>query len=45
MNLPDGNRRLSTSGVVYNPDKEKCIECCVDAYFSVAWSQADADKA
>ena len=42
---PDVNQQLSTCGVVYNPDKEKGIECCVDADFSGRWDQDDADNA
>ena len=34
MDLPDGNRWLYTCRVVYNPDKEKCIECYVDSNFA-----------
>ena len=34
VDLPDGNIRLSTYGVVQNPDKEKAVECYVDAGFA-----------
>ena len=37
--LPDGHRWLSTCRVVYKPDKEKCIECHVDADFTSGWFQ------
>ena len=30
---------LSTHGVLYKPDKEKGIECYVDANFSGVWDQ------
>ena len=38
-NLPDGNRWLSTHGVVYRPDKEKGIDSYVDANFAGGWYQ------
>ena len=34
VNLLDGNQLSSTSGVVYKPNIEKCIECFVDSNFS-----------
>ena len=43
--FPDGNRRLTTCRVVYRPNREKFIECSVDANFYGGWSQADADNA
>ena len=43
--LPDVNRRLSTRGAVYRPNKEKIFECYVDYNFAGAWYQADADNA
>ena len=45
MGLPDGNRRLTTRGVVYKPDIEKGIESYVDADFSGGWDQAYDDNA
>ena len=45
MDLPDGNRHLSVCGVVYRPDKEKGIECYVDANFAGGWAQVDVDNA
>ena len=45
MDLPDATHRLSTHGVVYRYDKEKCIECSVYTVFSSRWAQADADNA
>ena len=45
MYLPYGNRRLSTCGVVYKPDKEKGIEYYIDAEFSGGWDQAYSDNA
>ena len=45
VDLPDGNRRLSTRGVVYHPDKEKFIQCYVDTNFSGGWAQTDTDNA
>ena len=45
VNLSGRNRRLTTCGVVYNPNMETNIECYVDADFSVGWDQADADNA
>ena len=45
LDLPDGNRRSTTSGAGYNPNKGKGIECYVDATFTGGWSQADADIA
>ena len=45
MDLPDGNWRLSTRGVVYKTDKEKCIECYIDSDFVGVWAQKDADNA
>ena len=43
--FPDVKIRLSTHGIVYRPDKEKYIECYVDADFAGGWSQVDADNA
>ena len=45
VDLPDRNRRLTTRGVSYRPDKEKFIECYIDAGFSDGWAQSDADNA
>ena len=45
VDLTDRNRQLFTRGVVYSPNKEKGIECYVDANFYGGWSQADADNA
>ena len=45
VELPDGNRQVFTHGVVYNPYKEKFIECYVDSGFSGKWSQADSNNA
>ena len=45
VDLPDANGRLSTRGVVYNPDKEKSIGCYVDAEFASGSDQKDADNA
>ena len=44
MDLPDRDRRLSTRGIVYNPDKEEGIKCYVYANFSGGWDQADDDN-
>ena len=43
--LPDGNRRLTTCGVVYRPDIENGIKYFVDANFSGICAQADSDHA
>ena len=43
VDLP--NWRLSTRGIVYNPDKEKGIECYADLDFVGGWDQSDADNA
>ena len=43
MDLLDGNRRLSTWGIVYITNKEKVIECYI--YAVSGWAQADADNA
>jgi hypothetical protein len=32
-------------GIIYKPDKNKGLECYIDADFAGAWSQADADNA
>jgi len=32
-------------GIIYKPDKSKCLECYVDADFAGGWSQADAKNA
>ena len=45
MDLPDGNCRLTTRGVVYKPDIGKCIGCYVVADFAGRWDQPDADNA
>ena len=45
LNLPGGNRQLSTQGVVYNTDKEKGIKCYIDTNFSGGRAQADANNA
>ena len=45
MDLTNVHRRLTTCGVVYIHDKEKGIECYVDADFSNGWTQEDADNA
>ena len=44
VDLPYVNWRLTTRGVVYRTDIEKCIECYVDANFAGGWDQADADN-
>ena len=45
VDLPYGNRRLTTRGVVYNPNIEKGIDCYVDAEFSSGWAQVDSNHA
>ena len=45
MDLPDGNLRLMTHGVVYKSDIEKGIKCYVDANSAGGWAQADTDNA
>ena len=45
MDLPYGHWRLSACVVVYNPDKEKGIECYADSYFSSGWAQSDVNNA
>ena len=42
MDLPYGNWRLTTCGVVYRTDIEKGIECYADAQFSGGWAQSYA---
>ena len=44
MDLLDENCCLSTSGVKYNPYKEKGIECYVDTDSSGGWDQVYADN-
>ena len=44
MDLPDGNRRLTTRGVFFNPNIEKCIKCYVDTEFAGRWDQTDSDN-
>ena len=44
MDLPYENWQLYTRGVVYKTNKEKGIECYIDAYFDCEWAQADADN-
>ena len=39
VDLPDGNRRLSTNALVYRTDIEKFIDCYVDTNFSGVWAQ------
>ena len=41
VHLPYGNQRLSTHGIVYKPDKEKIMECYVNADFDSGLSQAE----
>ena len=43
MDLLDGNRRLTTRGVVNKPDIRKDIECYVNTNFSGGWDQTDAN--
>ena len=45
VDIPDGNRQLSTHGVVYKPYVEKGIESYVDAEFSAGWAQEDSYNA
>ena len=45
MDLPDKNRRLSTHGVAYRPNKEKWIKCYVDSEFASGWAQEDTNNA
>ena len=45
VDLPDGNQRLFTHGVVYRPDKEKGIECYLDSKFAGGWAKSDSDNA
>ena len=42
--FPGGNIWLSTHRIVYSPNKEKYIECFVDADFAGGWSQVDSDN-
>ena len=44
VDLTGGNRRLSTCGIVYKPNKYKGIECYVYADFSGGWAQSDSDN-
>ena len=44
VDLQDVSCRLSTQGVVYSPNKEKCIECYVDSYFTIGWDQVDSNN-
>ena len=37
MDLMDGNRWLSTRGVVYRTNKGKIIECYIDTNFTSGW--------
>ena len=45
VDLPDENERLTKCGVVYRPNKERYIECYIDAKFDGGWTQADANNA
>ena len=45
MDLPDGNRRLSTRGVFYSTNKEKGIGCYIYAKFPSGISQANTNNA
>ena len=45
MDLPDGNQRLYTHGVIYKPYKGKFIKCYVDDKFDSVWDQSHADNA
>ena len=45
MELPYGNWRFSTCGLVYNPNKEKGIKCYLDANLDGGLAQCDADNA
>ena len=42
--LLDGNRHLSTYGVIYKPNKENGIECYGDANLSYGWAKSDANN-
>ena len=44
MFLLDGKICLSTCGIVYKTDKEKGIDCYVDADFVDGWDQAHASN-
>ena len=45
IDLPDGNRRLSTRGVFYSTNKEKGIGCYIYAKFPSGISQANTNNA
>ena len=45
MDSPYGNRRWTTRGVFYKPNKGEIIEYNIDVNFAGGWSQADADNA
>ena len=45
VDLPDGNLRLNTRGIVCRNDIEKGIECDVDSNFAGGWDQSDYDNA
>ena len=45
VGLTDTNLQLTTHGVVYRPDVEKCIGCYIDDDFAGEWDQSDANNA
>ena len=44
VDLLDGHIWLTTHNIVYKPNKEKVIDCYIDANFDGGWAQADADN-
>ena len=44
VDLQDGHIWLTTHNIVYKPNKEKVIDCYIDANFDGGWAQADADN-
>ena len=44
VDLPDGNLRIITRGVVSSPAIEELIKCFVDANLIGGWGQVDADN-
>ena len=44
MDLPNGNGRLSTRGIVYNSELKKGIKCYADVDFADGWEKWDADN-
>ena len=44
VDFPDGNLWLTTHGIVYRPNIDKGVECCIYVNFDGGWAQEDVDN-